>query len=291
MDPRPSSTPAGRSRARLAALIVAVLPVACAAPPDTDIDSDEAPAVTARQTNLPDFVRRPYARFSRADAIAIALREWRAFGQHIDDDPPDARPPPAAEDKPERQPGLWERVGEYWWLGQNVQRREAAWTGKHDEYGSEFSAGRDGNFAWSAAFISYIMRTAGAGSRFPYSPTHATYINIARRMSLGTARGWVMVAEAPDVTPPQPGDLICFARNGKRIRFEDLPTRNQFPGHCDIVVASAGSILNVIGGNVDDTVTLKHVPTLPDGRLALPGGIPVDTRYPWMVVIRVLYNN
>jgi hypothetical protein len=49
-------------------------------------------------------------------------------------------------------------------------------------------------------------------------------------------------------------------------------------------------MLNVIGGNVDDTVTLKHVPTLPDGRLALPGGIPVDTRYPWMVVLRVNYD-
>ena len=66
--------------------------------------------------------------------------------------------------------------------------------------------------------------------------------------------------------------------------------RNGFPGHCDIVVAATGSMLNVIGGNVDDTVTLKHIPTLPDGRLALPGGIPVDTRYPWMVVLRVNYD-
>jgi hypothetical protein len=280
----------GRSRARLAALLLAALPLACAAPPDVESSPEAAASVIARQTNLPEFVRRPYTPFSRADAIGIALREWRAFGEHVNDDPPDSRPPPLTDDKAERQPGLWERVGEYWWLGQNAQRREAAWTGKHDEYGSEFSGGRDVEFAWSAAFISYIMRTAGAGARFPYSPTHATYINVAKQMTLGTTHGWAVIAEAPDVTPPQPGDLICFGRNGKRLHYEDLPTTRNFPGHCDIVVAANGSLLTVIGGNVDDTVTVKHVPTLPDGRLALPGGIPVDSRYPWMVVLRVNYD-
>lgn len=284
----PRLRPTGRSRARLAALILAALPVACAAPPEAE-PGLEGPTAAGRQLNVPEFARRPYAPFSRADAIAIALREWRAFGQNVDDDPPDTRPPPAPDDKPERQPGLWERVGEYWWIGQNMQRRESAWTGKHDEYGAEFSAGRDYDFAWSGAFISYVMRTAGAGARFPYSPTHSTYINIARQMSLGATKGWDVVAEAPDVYAPRAGDLICYGRNGKRLRFEDLPTPHGFPGHCDIVVAT-GSTLSVIGGNVDDSVTLKHVPTLPDGRLALPGGIPVDSRYPWMVVIRVLYD-
>ncbi|MBV8589335.1 MAG: DUF2272 domain-containing protein, partial [Acetobacteraceae bacterium] len=46
--------------------------------------------------------------------------------------------------------------------------------------------------------------------------------------------------------------------------------------------------LAVIGGNVDDAVTLKHVPTTPDGKLATPDGTVVDGRYPWMVVLRVL---
>ena len=240
--------------------------------------------------HVPDFARRPYEPFTRADAVGIALREWRAFGQLIDDDPPDTRPPPAPEDKPERQPGLWERVGEYWWLGQDAERPEAAWTGKHDDAGGAFDARKDYAFAWSAAFISYVMRSAGAGARFPYSPSHATYINIARQMSLNETTGWAITAAAPDAYAPQPGDLICFSRTRRPLRFADLPTAHGFPAHCDVVVAVATQELSVVGGNVDDAVTLKHVPVTADGRLAMPGGAVVDTRYPWLVVLRVQYD-
>jgi hypothetical protein len=44
----------------------------------------------------------------------------------------------------------------------------------------------------------------------------------------------------------------------------------------------------VIGGNVDDAVTMKHVPVTQDGKLAMPNGQVLDTRYPWMVVLRLL---
>ena len=166
---------------------------------------------------------------------------------------------------------------------------DAAWTGMHDASGTTFSADRDGEYAWSAAFISYVMRIAGAGTRFPYSGSHVTYINVARNVSLGRSTGWVVSAEAPDVAAPQIGDLICYRRTGtSRPRFSDLPTRH-FASHCDIVVKTDGQ-LSVIGGNVDDAVTMKHVPVTAEGRLAEPGEQPVDTRYPWMVVIRVLYD-
>ena len=46
--------------------------------------------------------------------------------------------------------------------------------------------------------------------------------------------------------------------------------------------------ISVIGGNVDDAVTLKHVPVTPAGRLARPNGAVLDSRYPWMVVLRLL---
>jgi len=46
----------------------------------------------------------------------------------------------------------------------------------------------------------------------------------------------------------------------------------------------------VLGGNVDDAVTEKHVPTTPGGTLAGPDGVPVDTRYPWFAVLKVNYD-
>jgi hypothetical protein len=235
--------------------------------------------------HVPPFAAYPWEPFSRASAIAIAQREWRLFGQPIDDDPPETRPVPPPELKPEREPGLWQRIGEYWWEGQDPGEREVSWTGKHDENGLEFDASVDGNFAWSAAFISYIMRIAGAGADFPYSPNHATYINAAVR---GTSR--VLRAYAPAGYAPGPGDLICLGRGQSAVlTFADLPTPDLFPAHCDIVVSANASELSVIGGNVDDAVTLKHIPLGPNGLLIGGDGKIVDSRYNWMVVLKILY--
>ncbi len=239
---------------------------------------------------VPPFARMGYEPFSRASVAAIALREWRLFGQLVDDDPPGTRPPPLPEDKPERMPGLWQRVGEYWWLGLDPSERESGWTGKHDGTGSEFPANEDGSYAWSAAFVSYVMRIAGAGTRFPYAPNHSDYINAAADPAQRQAGLWAVVAERPESYAPLPGDLICVGRGkSARLRFDDLPTA-QFPGHCDIVVDRAPGMLSVIGGNVDDAVTMKHVPVTPDGKLATLDGEVIDTRYPWFVVLRVLYD-
>ena len=242
-----------------------------------------------RQAHAPDFARRPFAPFSRADAAAIALREWRAFGSNVDDLPPGSRPD-LGEAKPERLPGLWQRVGEYWWLGQNADEPDNGWTGKHDSFGNVFPPSSDGEYAWSAAFISYVMRTNGAGLRFPYSPSHWTYIDAGARIAHGADENWAVTAERPDAYAPQLGDLICAGRSSARnLRFEDLPA-GPFTSHCDLVVGGGPEGLAVIGGNVDDTVTMKHIPVGADGRIAAPGNIVYDQRYPWMVVLRILYD-
>jgi hypothetical protein len=246
------------------------------------------PPPLPKDAHVPNFARAPYEPFARAAAVAIALREWRLFGQRVQDQPDDEAPD---ERKPERLPGLWQRVGEYWWLGLDAnQTPENAWTGKHDGQGHVFPPEQDGGFAWSAAFVSYVMRIAGAGPRFPYSASHADYINAARRPGPTS----VVHAERPASYAPLPGDLICFGRGPDRdLAFDDLPA-GRFPGHCDIVVETTVGIgtgaLTVIGGNVDDAVTMKHVPTTADGRLAGADGVPTDPRYPWFVVIRVLYD-
>jgi len=236
--------------------------------------------------HVPKFAMAHFEPFNRADTIAIALREWRLFGQPVDDEPPGARPVPAPGDKPERQAGLWQRVGEYWWIGIGPGLGETAWTGKHDENGGLFPAADDGRYAWSAAFISYVMRIAGAGDRFPYSPNHATYVNAAAARSSP-----ILEAYAPERYAPRPGDLICLGRfRAAALHFADLPTDYVWPGHCAIVAAMAPGELSVIGGNVDDAVTLIHVPVTANGLLANPDGSVLDTRYPWFVILRVRYD-
>ena len=261
---------------RCAALLGLALLSSCGVP---------QPTVDVR---VPPFARASYEPLSRAAVVAIALREWRLFGSPVDDSPPGSYRPATPDDKPERQQGLWQRVGEYWWLAMNPGAPESAWTGRHDASGVVFPASEDGRYAWSAAFVSYVMRIAGAGARFPYSASHSDYINLAKQMRLGQTTNWLVVAEAPEAYAPQPGDLICLGRGTARdLRYDDLPA-GHFPGHCDIVVdVSAPDAISVVGGNVDDAVTLKHVPVTPDGRLAATDGRVIDPRYPWMVVLRL----
>ena len=237
----------------------------------------------------PPFAQMPYEPFSRVQAVAIARDEWRLFGQNVDDNPPDPSGESESNGDLQRLPGYWQRVGEYWWLGQDASRRESAWTGMHDENGQEFDINRADYYAWSAAFISYVMRTAGAGARFPYAPSHSVYIDIAKDMALGRTSGWVVVAERVDQYAPAPGDLICFWRGRRRVTYDMLPVRH-FPAHCDIVVQRDKEQISVIGGNVDAAVTMKHVPVTADGRLAETGEQPLDSRYPWFVVLRIVYD-
>jgi hypothetical protein len=233
--------------------------------------------------HVPPFARRPYEPFSREAAVQIALREWRAFGKPI------VLPHSKLPFDNERAEGLWQRVGEYWWLGLSGGWSEQGFTGKHDANGRVFPEQEDGNYAWSAAFVDYVMRTAGAGRRFPYSPTHADYINAARQNAAGGSPTLAITAERPESYAPRPGDLICMSRTKKPVRFDDLPT-GRFPGHCDIVVEPHPGLLDVVGGNVDNSVSMKHIPATPEGRLAGPDGVVLDPDYPWFVVIRVAYD-
>jgi hypothetical protein len=270
----------------LLAALASCVPSAKPAPPaqagEPAISCAPAPV---NNGHVPAFATVPFEPFRRIDAVAIAQREWRVFGQPVDDDPPDTHPHLPEDLVPERKPGLWQRVGEYWWEGIDAGTHETAWTGMHDENGTTFELHRDSDFAWSAAFISYIMRIAGAGTRFPYSAHHWTYINAAVRGEAPALRAYPINQYAP-----QPGDLICTGRDrAAKIRFANLPAP-PFPAHCDIVIDAAAGTLTVLGGNVDDAVTAKHVPIAPSGLLAGPGGKPLDPRYNWFTVLAVQYD-
>lgn len=258
-------------RQRLLLLSLALLLAACA---------------TAPPSRVPPFAARPYEPFVRANAVAIAMREWRLFGSLVDDPALEGTEPGSPLEKAERLPGLWQRVGEYWWLGQNPDLGESAWTGKHDRRGDVFPFTEDERYAWSAAFISYVMRIAGAGNRFPYSPSHSVYVNAA-----AAGRSPILRAQSPEAYSPKPGDLICRGRyQAEQLTFRDLPTSYIWPGHCGIAVSVAPGMLDIVGGNVEDAVRLTHVPITERGTLGNPGEPVLDQRYRWFVVLQVLYD-
>jgi len=265
------------------ALLLGLIVAGCVPPPTAPGLGPQPSTGTALDAHIPPFARWPYMPFSRQAAVQIALSEWRSFGQQI------VYPNVELPEDEEREEGLWQRVGEYWWLGLDPRWHEQGFTGIHDENGVIFPASDDGNYAWSAAFVSYVMRIAGAGSRFPYSSTHSDYINAARRHGLGLEPSTALTAERIEIYAPQIGDLICYWRGRRRVSYDELPT-DRFPGHCDIVVAIQPGQLDVIGGNVENAVAMRHIPATLDGHLAGPDGIVVDPDHPYFVVLRVEYS-
>ncbi len=229
----------------------------------------------APDAHAPPFARQPYEAFSRQAEVAIALGEWRLWGSRIDNDP-FAYAPADLGAIPERQEGYWQRVGEYWWQGMDAGTRDARDTGKHDAGGQIFPADINGEYAWSAAFVSYVMRIAGAGAAFPYAPAHSTYIDAAMR-----GQTPLLTAENPAFYAPRPGDILCFGRGrAVGLRFKDLPTDGFFPAHCGIVTSTTPDEIDMVGGNVDDSVVMTQV-------AALPGGLLSTAIFQWLVVLRV----
>ena len=231
--------------------------------------------------HAPPFADVPYQPFSRSAAIAIANDEWRLWGSRVGITPNYKQ---TESGMAERQQGLWQRVGEYWWEGMNAGTTESRWTGEHDAQGQIFPIDRNTHYAWSAAFISYIMRIAGAGPDFPYAADHSTYINYAARAAQGRITDPLLVAENPASYAPQPGDLVCFARGGARhLTFADLPTSSNFASHCGIIVATSPGDADIIGGNIHDAVVLIHLPTDAHGLLK-------NDQVKWLAVLHVLYS-
>ena len=106
---------------------------------------------------------------------------------------------------------------------------------------------------------------------------------------MGRTSGWIVVAERLDEYAPAPGDLICYSREKRPVKYEQLPARH-FAGHCDIVV---------LRGNQADQCRRRerrqcryHEACAGDRGWALDDSERhvLDTRYPWFVALRIIYD-
>ncbi|XAH26151.1 DUF2272 domain-containing protein [Xylophilus sp. GW821-FHT01B05] len=126
---------------------------------------------------------------------------------------------------------------------------------------------------WSAAFISYLEKTAGLSeAEFAFSDAHHVYVAQAFRVTEAERAGAQAdggAYRACDIasTTPRAGDLICHTRGaGAGLdRFQALgavlAAQRALPMHCDLVVAvdRESGLLQSIGGNVLQSVTLRQM--------------------------------
>lgn len=146
----------------------------------------------------------------------------------------------------ERDPRVLARLRDYWRTG--VRRRFSRQQLGNRQFQS--------HHPWSAAFISWVMRRAGAGAAFRYSAAHATYIVASKANRLaGSANPFK--AYRVSERQPRPGDLVCRRRAGSGATYANI--RRGMKTHCDIVVKVRPNSLIAIGGNVSNSVNRTRV--------------------------------
>jgi hypothetical protein len=177
------------------------------------------------------FLRQPVSTAKEA-LISAAVKEWLRFDRG---------------DKLEFEDPQYKYVGEYW-----------------SKIGLSLD-GKDRAQPWSAAFISFVARTAGYND-FKFAPAHSTYVYDAvnkRKSNVTAAPFWgFKITEHK----PQLGDLVCRWRENPITSIDSLPSGG-FKSHCDIVVEIRDSEVRTLGGNVNQSVSITAYPLTSGGFL------------------------
>jgi peptidoglycan hydrolase-like protein with peptidoglycan-binding domain len=190
----------------------------------------------------PTTMTSPLALAVRMNAVALAVQEWNRWNQGRTKET-DARMRTVLED--------------YWRTGVGYRPNQSNW----------WSA-----VPWSAAFISWLMRKAGAGKDFKYSGGHSYYTAAAKDNTIKNNNN-MFKAYPIDQVSPRVGDLVCKSRAGSGATYSNI--RGGMTTHCDIVTNVRPGELSVIGGNVDNSVSQKRVPIDPAGRIRSPSHFAV----------------
>jgi hypothetical protein len=141
------------------------------------------------------------------------------------------------------------------------------------------SAAGDSHYPWSAAFVCFVMRTAGVrpADGFVFGPRHMEYIvgSLRNRERSDRTRPFWLVdhLELQHEVAPEPGDLLCFNRNNSQHTYASL--RRQFwsggrqsrptsgVSHCRIVVGTGTvrgqRVIYAIGANEGNSVRRRPI--------------------------------
>ncbi|MBK1643944.1 hypothetical protein CKO25_04580 [Thiocapsa imhoffii] len=240
-------------------VVSALLLTACGSTPGDQADTPQG--TWAGQPIGPPPARN--AGLKRA-MIRRAIQEWESFEQQV----------VVLQGRQESIPnvGAWEddashagRVNRYW-----------------RAVGRPSLDGMDCQHPWSAAFLSWIMRDLGV-SEDQFRPASAHWIYLTQIIERASDSGRYFVPRRIQDYTPEPGDLICAGRGRSPLQPVGGDTRaaqlQGAPTHCDLVVGKRDQQLEVIGGNVRNSVS-KSILELDDrGRLQ-----PVPRR-PWFLII------
>jgi hypothetical protein len=225
----------------------------------------------------------PYPPTARQRMLRIALAEWEEWGRRERIPGPAAVGTTAAHARPESDPANFPLVLAYWRALEDDEG--AAVTRNRRRYAAALS-GRPGGEAlwqepaWSAAFMAFVLRSAGVDRReFPPDAAHGTYVDALIRDAERFPALAPFVPREPQAYAPRPGDLVCADRGSEPITHwtQRAADGGRFrPMHCDIVVEAGEGFVAAVGGNVGDAVSRTRFPADAAGYLLpQPPGNPV----------------
>ena len=133
--------------------------------------------------------------------------------------------------------------------------------------------------AWSAVFVSWCVKTAGAtNAEFTFNPQHSVFVFDAIQNQLnnrGVFRGRTLTDYTPKV-----GDILHNNRSGNTFDYAYATIHNSYFSHSAIVIEvgtdSRGRYLQTVGGNEGDSVGRKEVRLTPLGFVRNPTGIYIS---------------
>ena len=224
----------------------------------------------------------PYPPAARERIVRIALAEWADWGGTVVE-----AGVPGGSTGAESEPANFPRVLAYW---RAVPQDEGA-IGRNRALYARAIAGTGGDALWrepywSAAFVSFVLASAGVDRReFPPSAAHADYVDALIRDAAAFPATAPFLPRGPFEAPPRPGDLLCADRGPAPIRDwrQRAADAGRFrPMHCDIVVRAGPGLVEAVGGNLRDSVTLTRFPADAMGYLLpRPAGEPL-----WFVLFQ-----
>lgn len=204
----------------------------------------------------------------RNNVVDQALAEWRFF-----DRPTMQNRRMVKTGRTEADPAQWPRVLTYWREGTG----KASLRDRADVTSSDHP--------WSAAFISYVMKQAGAAEKFPAAVSHSGLIKEAiynRQVAANNASivGFRVTEHAPRV-----GDLLCAARGwaAGQVTYENAGGFVFFPSRCELVIRTDPGQISTIGGDLMDSVTLHQIK-------AVHGKVAPEEAKDYLVVLQTKLN-
>ena len=110
---------------------------------------------------------------------------------------------------------------------------------------------------WSAAFVSWVMQRAGVPG-FRNSASHYDYVRAARTAPAASPYRFM----EPLATPPAVGDMLCYVRSNRVQGHRGLAAiidggATGLAMHCDIVAGIDGGKAYLIGGNLQQAVSMR----------------------------------